>query len=111
MKRNDLDSKLIAIAQQYNNPDEFKAMNFAKYSICKGKGLLRKAFPSYVKPLKVWPKPLQAIVPETPSDASLRHAIDDLIVKYRARQKDKGVSSTIPVGTVIRELTKVLKNH
>ena len=106
-----MNERLIAIAQQYATPDEFKAKNFAKYSICKGKGLLGKAFPTYVKPFKTWPAPLQAIVPETPSDASLRHAIDDLVVKYRIRQQVKGVSSTIHVGTVLSDLTKILKNH
>ena len=106
-----MNEKLIAIAQEYETPEAFKVGNHQKYSICKSKGLLRQCFPDHVTPLKVWPMPLQAVIPEIPADADLRHAIDDLIVQYRTRQKDKGRSSTIYLGTVIRDLSRILKKY
>ncbi len=106
-----MNEQLIKIAQQYTTPEEFKAHNFAKYSICKSKGLLRKAFPTYVKPLKVHPKPLPTQVVETPSDANLRHAIDDMIVRYRGRPALNGKIRKVTVNAVIKELEEILSKY
>lgn len=99
------------IASKYTSPQEFKDSDLARYEIARSRGWLKDFFPGHSKPLNVSPIPEEAQMVETPSDADLRHAVDDYIVNLRVMKKQKGERPKIHISRVIRELEKILKEH
>ena len=105
------DSKLLDIAREYKTSEEFKAGNFAKYSICRAKGLLREAFPEKWVQTPVMKERLAKVASKLPDDASLRDAIDDLMVTYRNIPTKVGKHRKITVNRALRDLELLLKNY
>ena len=102
------DNKLLQEARKYDTPEQFKLLNFAKYSICKAKGLLRKAFPDYTEMAVDYAKPLQTPLAD---DALLRDAIDDLLVTYRGIPTKAGKIRKITVNRVLNDIETILNKY
>lgn len=101
---------LREIASKYSDPEEFKKQNPERYAIARTRGWIKEFFPTYT-PQRGPVIPEEAQLVETPSDANLRHAIDDYIVNLRIIKAKKGERPKIHIARVLKDLEKILKDH